>query len=80
MSAAAAGVIYGLALGCNSCGVPVLAFAVVIVVSHQIDGMCGVALAALGMLSTLTMGLTVDANCPVYRRFLSYHFVTCGAI
>jgi inorganic pyrophosphatase len=65
LSAAATGIIYGLALGYKSCIVPVLALAAVIVVSHQIVGMYGVALAALGMLSTLTMGLTVDAYGPV---------------
>ena len=65
LSAAATGIIYGLALGYKSCIVPVLALAAVIVVSHQIVGMDGVALAALGMLSTLTMGLTVDAYGPV---------------
>ena len=80
LSAAATGIIYGLALGYKSCIVPVLALAAVIVVSHQIVATHGVALAALGMLSTLTMGLTVEAYGPVYRRFLSYHFVTCGAI
>ena len=50
LSAAATGVIYGLALGYKSCAVPVPALAVVIAVSHQIVGMYGVALAALGML------------------------------
>jgi len=65
LSAAATGIIYGLALGYKSCIVPVIALAVVIVVSHEIVGMYGVALAALGMLSTLTLGLTVDAYGPV---------------
>jgi inorganic pyrophosphatase len=64
-TSAATGVIYGLALGYMSCVVPTLALGFTIVVSFWLSGMYGVALAALGMLSTLTMGLTIDGFGPI---------------
>jgi len=45
--------------------VPVIALAIIIVIAHTFCGMYGIALAALGMLSTLTMGLTIDAYGPI---------------
>lgn len=65
MVSAATGIIYGLALGYLSCIVPVVCLAVSVCVAHQVCGMYGVALAALGMLGTLTMGLTIDAYGPI---------------
>merc|ERR1719276_420633 len=65
LQSAATGIIFGLALGYLSCIVPVVLLAVVIVVAHTLVGMYGIALAALGMLSTLTIGLTIDAYGPI---------------
>eukprot|EP00922_Rhytidocystis_sp_ex-Travisia-forbesii_P009059 GHVS01013204.1.p1 GENE.GHVS01013204.1~~GHVS01013204.1.p1 ORF type:complete len:742 (+),score=79.89 GHVS01013204.1:121-2346(+) len=62
---AATGIIYGMSLGYMSTIVPVICLAVTVCVAHIICGMYGVALAALGMLSTLTMGLTIDAYGPI---------------
>eukprot|EP00391_Amoebophrya_sp_Ameob2_P004907 CAMPEP_0179004078 /NCGR_PEP_ID=MMETSP0795-20121207/13074_1 /TAXON_ID=88552 /ORGANISM="Amoebophrya sp., Strain Ameob2" /LENGTH=770 /DNA_ID=CAMNT_0020698239 /DNA_START=102 /DNA_END=2414 /DNA_ORIENTATION=+ len=62
---AATGIIYGLALGYLSCIVPIIVLVVSVLVSHRCAGMYGVALAALGMLSTLTLGLTIDAYGPI---------------
>jgi inorganic pyrophosphatase len=62
---AATGIIYGLALGYLSCIVPILLLVVTVIISHSCSGMYGVALAALGMLSTLTLGLTIDAYGPI---------------
>jgi H+-translocating diphosphatase len=62
---AATGIIYGLALGYLSCIVPVILIALTVCVSHQAAGMYGVALGALGMLGTLTMGLAIDAYGPI---------------
>jgi len=62
---AATGIIYGLALGYLSCIVPVLCLGITILVAHSICGMFGVALGALGMLGTMTMGLTIDAYGPI---------------
>merc|ERR1719359_732748 len=62
---AATGIIYGLALGYLSCIVPVICLAMTILVSHTLCDMYGVALGALGMLGTMTMGLTIDAYGPI---------------
>jgi len=62
---AATGIIYGLALGYLSCIVPVICLGITILVSHSLCGMFGVALSALGMLGTMTMGLTIDAYGPI---------------
>merc|ERR1719192_1684615 len=62
---AATGIIYGLALGYLSCIVPVICLGVTILVAHSLCGMFGVALGALGMLGTMTMGLTIDAYGPI---------------
>merc|ERR1719261_81204 len=64
-TSAATGIIYGLAVGYLSVIVPVFCLAVTILVGHTMLGMYGVALGALGMLSTLTMGLTIDAYGPI---------------
>jgi len=62
---AATGIIYGLALGYLSCIIPVICLGVTILVAHTMCGMFGVALGALGMLGTMTMGLTIDAYGPI---------------
>jgi len=62
---AATNIIYGLALGHWSTVIPVLCLAVTAFVSHTLLGMFGVALAALGMLSNLALGLAIDAYGPV---------------
>merc|ERR1712151_621891 len=62
---AATGIIYGLALGYLSCIVPVLCLGFTVLISHRYCGMFGVALGALGMLGTMTMGLTIDAYGPI---------------
>jgi len=62
---AATGIIYGLALGYLSCIIPVICLAMTILVAHTLCGMYGVALGALGMLGTMTMGLTIDAYGPI---------------
>merc|ERR1740117_2311680 len=62
---AATGIIYGLAVGYLSCIIPVLALGVTILIAHSLCGMFGVSLAALGMLGTMTMALTIDAYGPI---------------
>lgn len=62
---AAVNIIYGLALGYLSTIIPVLLLAATIVGSMSLLGVLGPALAALGMLSTLAIGLAVDAFGPV---------------
>ena len=62
---AATNIIYGLALGYSSTLVPILALATTIYISFTFASMYGVALAALGMLSTLCVALTIDGYGPI---------------
>jgi inorganic pyrophosphatase len=58
-------IIYGLALGYNSTIIPVIALAITIIMSISFCGLFGVALAAIGMLSNLCVGLAIDAYGPI---------------
>jgi inorganic pyrophosphatase len=58
-------IIYGLALGYKSVIIPVFCLAATIFVSYSLAGMYGIANAALGILSTLSIGLTIDAYGPI---------------
>jgi inorganic pyrophosphatase len=62
---AATNIIYGLALGYLSTIIPVIVLAIAAYVSHRLLGMFGIGLAALGMLSTLSVGLSIDAYGPI---------------
>merc|ERR1712127_319484 len=62
---AATNMIYGIALGYKSAIIPVLVLAVVIYGSFAIADMYGVSLAAIGFLSNLATGLTIDVYGPV---------------
>lgn len=62
---AATNVIFGLALGYKSVIVPIFAIAFAIYVSFSLAAMYGIAMAALGMLSTIATGLAIDAYGPI---------------
>jgi inorganic pyrophosphatase len=62
---AATNIIYGLALGFQSCIVPVALLSIDVYVSFQLADMYGVALCALGMLSNLATCLSIDVYGPV---------------
>lgn len=62
---AATNIIYGLALGYHSSMIPVILLAITIVASSMLAGMYGIAIAAIGMISTIAIGLTIDAYGPV---------------
>jgi len=64
-SGAAVNIIFGMALGYKSCIVPVFVLATGIYASFQLCDLYGIALAALGMLSTLATGLTIDGFGPI---------------
>jgi len=64
-SGAAVNVIFGLALGYRSCIVPVFVLALNIYVAFSLCDLYGIALAALGMLSTLATSLTIDGFGPI---------------
>jgi len=62
---AAVNLIYGLALGYKSAIIPVYTLAAIVYFAFSLADLYGVALAALGMLSTLATGLTIDGYGPV---------------
>jgi inorganic pyrophosphatase len=62
---AATNIIYGLALGYNSVVIPVLALAASIYMGFALAQMFGVACAALGMLGTMAICLTIDGYGPI---------------
>lgn len=64
-TSAATGIILGLALGYESAIIPTILLTVSILVAHIYVGMFGIALTALGMLGTMSMGLTIDAYGPI---------------
>merc|ERR1719313_290655 len=64
-SGAAVNIIFGMALGYKSCIIPVGVLAANIYSSFLLLDLYGIALAALGMLSTLATGLTIDGFGPV---------------
>lgn len=58
-------IIYGLAAGYKSVIIPTFCLAITIFIAFYFADMYGIALAALGMLSTLSTGLTIDAYGPI---------------
>jgi inorganic pyrophosphatase len=58
-------IIQGLALGYNSCIVPILCIAGTIGYAFKYAGMYGIALSALGMLGSLPVALTIDGYGPI---------------
>ncbi len=64
-SGAATNIISGLSAGMKSTLIPVLTISAVIIITYKIAGIYGIALAAVGMLSTLGITLATDCYGPV---------------
>lgn len=65
MTGVATNIISGIGIGMMSTAIPIIILSMIILISHYFGGLYGIAIAALGMLSTTGIQLAVDAYGPI---------------